>query len=49
MATFAASRAGAAQGGGKHDSLALLENIGEGGLMGAIDAYDEKKASLLDL
>lgn len=45
MATFT----GTAQGGGKHESLALLENIDEGGLIGAIEAYEEKKASLFDL
>lgn len=47
--TLAANLAEAAQGGGKHESLALLEKIGEGGFIGAIEAYDEKKASLLDL
>lgn len=39
----------AAQGGGTHESLALREKIGEGGLMGSMEAYEEKKASLLDV
>lgn len=38
----------AAQGGGKQDSLDLRLNIGEGGFKGSIEAYEEKKASLLE-
>jgi hypothetical protein len=49
MATFAANFTGAAHGGGKQESLARLENIDEGGWRGAIEAYEEKKASLFDL
>lgn len=40
---------GTAQGGGKQESLALLEKIGEGGLIGSIDEWNEKNASDLDL